>query len=114
MAGFPNTSIQAWWFGPDYAGSLERIDGDDARRIRSQYLSDDQGLVTMALATRGTNFCKPDVVRYESELAKELMASRDYLVSQVPARRVGSRPCLRNGRGTTSDRPCPALRTAVR
>ena len=26
--GFPNTSIQAWWFGPDYGGSVERIDGD--------------------------------------------------------------------------------------
>jgi cytosine/adenosine deaminase-related metal-dependent hydrolase len=26
----------------------------------------------MALATRGTNFCKPDVVRYEWELAREL------------------------------------------
>ena len=26
----------------------------------------------MGLATRGTNFCKPDVVRYEWELAKEL------------------------------------------
>ena len=70
--GFPNTSIQAWWFGPDYAGSVERIDGDEARRIRSQYLSDDHGLITMALATRGTNFCKEDVVRYEWELAKEL------------------------------------------
>ena len=70
--GFPNTSLQAWWFGPDYAGSVERIDGVDARRVRKQYLSDDQGLITMALATRGTNFCKPDVVRYEWELAKEL------------------------------------------
>ena len=40
--------------------------------MRSQYLSDDQGLITMALATRGTNFCKEDVVRYEWELAKEL------------------------------------------
>jgi cytosine/adenosine deaminase-related metal-dependent hydrolase len=70
--GFPNTSIQAWWFGPDYAGSVERINGDEARRIRRDYLSDDQGLITMALATRGTNFCKPDVVRYEWELAKEL------------------------------------------
>jgi 5-methylthioadenosine/S-adenosylhomocysteine deaminase len=70
--GFPNTSIQDWWFGPDYAGSVERINGDEARRIRSQYLSDDQGLITMALATRGTNFCKEDVVRYEWELAKEL------------------------------------------
>jgi cytosine/adenosine deaminase-related metal-dependent hydrolase len=70
--GFPNTSIQTWWFGPDYSGSVARIDGAQARRIRSQYLSDDQGLITMALATRGTNFCKPDVVRYEWELAKEL------------------------------------------
>ena len=70
--GFPNTSIQAWWFGPDYAGSVERINGDDARRVRRQYLSDDQALITMALATRGTNFCKQDVVRYEWELAREL------------------------------------------
>jgi 5-methylthioadenosine/S-adenosylhomocysteine deaminase len=70
--GFPNTSIQDWWFGPDYAGSVERINGDEARRIRSQYLSDDRGLITMALATRGTNFCKEEIVRYEWELAKEL------------------------------------------
>ena len=70
--GFPNTSIQDWWFGPDYAGSVERINGEEARRVRSQYLSDDRGLITMALATRGTNFCKEDVVRYEWELAKEL------------------------------------------
>ncbi len=70
--GFPNTSIQDWWFGPDYAGSRERINANEARRIRSQYLSDDQGLITMALATRGTNYCLPEVVRYEWELAKEL------------------------------------------
>src|SRR3954462_6131710 len=50
--GFPNTSIQAWWCGPDYGGSVERINGDEARRIRKQYLSDDRALVTMALATR--------------------------------------------------------------
>jgi len=70
--GFPNTSIQAWWFGPDWAGSVERINGDEARRIRSQYLGDDHGIITMALATRGTNFCKPDVVQFEWELAREL------------------------------------------
>lgn len=69
--GFPNTSIQTWWFGPDWGGSVETIDGDLARRVRAR-LSDDRGLVTMALATRGTNFCKPEVVRYEWELAKEL------------------------------------------
>jgi cytosine/adenosine deaminase-related metal-dependent hydrolase len=70
--GFPNTSLQTWWFGPGYAGSVERIDGELARRIRSDDLRDDQGLITMALATRGTNFCKPDVVRFEWELAREL------------------------------------------
>jgi 5-methylthioadenosine/S-adenosylhomocysteine deaminase len=70
--GFGNTSLQAWWFGPDYTGSVERIDGEDARRVRKQYFSSEDGLITMALATRGTNFCKPDVVRYEWELAKEL------------------------------------------
>ena len=70
--GFPNTSLQVWWFGLDWGGSVETIDGDLAHRIRKEYLSDDQGLVTMALATRGTNFCKPDVVRFEWELAKEL------------------------------------------
>ncbi len=69
--GFPNTSIQTWWFGPDWTGSTERIDGDVARKVRAR-LSDDRGLITMALATRGTNFCKPEVVRYEWELAKEL------------------------------------------
>ena len=70
--GFPNTSLQVWWFGLDWGGSVERIDGELARRIRKQVLSDDSALITMALATRGTNFCKPDVVRYEWELAKEL------------------------------------------
>ena len=38
--GFPNTSIQDWWFGPDYGGSVERINGDHARRMRER-LSDD-------------------------------------------------------------------------
>jgi cytosine/adenosine deaminase-related metal-dependent hydrolase len=69
--GFPNTSLQTWWFGPDWAGSVERIDGDLAHRVRGR-LSDDAALITMALATRGTNFCKPDVVRYEWELARDL------------------------------------------
>jgi 5-methylthioadenosine/S-adenosylhomocysteine deaminase len=70
--GFPNTSIQEWWFGPDYGGSVQRINGEDAKRIRRDTLSDDNALITMALATRGTNFCKPEVVRYEWELAREL------------------------------------------
>jgi 5-methylthioadenosine/S-adenosylhomocysteine deaminase len=67
----PNTSLQDWWFGQDWGGSTERIDGDLARSVRSR-LSDDNALMTMALATRGPNFCKADVVRYEWELAREL------------------------------------------
>jgi len=70
--GFPNTSLQDWWFGPDYAGSVLSIDGDLARRLRAQYFNSDDGLITMALATRGTNFCREEVVRKEWELAKEL------------------------------------------
>ena len=67
-----NTSLRHWWFGPDYAGSVLTSDGDDARRIRKQYFNSDDGRITMALATRGPNFCKPDVVRHDWELAKEL------------------------------------------
>jgi cytosine/adenosine deaminase-related metal-dependent hydrolase len=70
--GFGNTSLQDWWFGPDYAGSVLRIDGDVAHRLRKQYFNSDDNLITMALATRGTNFCREEVVRYEWELAKEL------------------------------------------
>ncbi len=70
--GFGNTSLVDWWFGPDYTGSVLRIDGPDARRLRAQYFNSDDGRVTMGLATRGTGFCKPDVVRFEWELAKEL------------------------------------------
>src|SRR6478672_3172512 len=69
--GFPNTSLQVYWFGLDWGGSVEKIDGDLAHKIRTR-LSDDSGLITMGLATRGPNFCKPDVVRYEWELAREL------------------------------------------
>jgi 5-methylthioadenosine/S-adenosylhomocysteine deaminase len=70
--GFGNTSLVDWWFGPDYTGSVLTSDGPDARRIRKQYFNSDDQRVTMALATRGPNFCKPDVVRHDWELAKEL------------------------------------------
>lgn len=70
--GFPNTSLVDWWFGPDYTGSVLTSDGDEARRLRSQYFSTDDGRITMGLATRGPGFCKPDVVRHDWELAKEL------------------------------------------
>jgi len=70
--GFGNTSLVDWWFGPDYTGSVLTSDGPDARRLRSQYFSSDDGLITMALATRGPNFCKPEVVKHDWELAREL------------------------------------------
>jgi cytosine/adenosine deaminase-related metal-dependent hydrolase len=70
--GFGNTSLVDWWFGPDYTGSVLTSDGPDARRLRKQYFSSDDQRVTMALATRGPNFCKPEVVRHDWELAKEL------------------------------------------
>ena len=70
--GFPNTSLQDWWLGPDYAGSRLTTSGEEARRIRKQYFNSDDGLITMALATRGTGYCVEDVVRYEWELAREL------------------------------------------
>src|SRR5262245_14205678 len=70
--GFGNTSLVDWWFGPDYTGSVLTSDGPDARRLRKQYFNSDDQLVTMALATRGPNFCKPDVVKHDWELAKEL------------------------------------------
>ena len=111
--GFPNTSIQAWWFGPDWAGTVERIDGDEAHRIR-KVLSDDQGLITMALATRGTNFCKEDVVRYEWELAQASWASTSPSTSRWTAsatRRcsfAGSRSwaCSSRTRRTSTRRIC--------
>ena len=70
--GFPNTSLVDWWFGPDYTGSILTSDGAEARRIRKQYFNSEDGLITMSLATRGPGFCKPDVVRHDWELAKEL------------------------------------------
>jgi 5-methylthioadenosine/S-adenosylhomocysteine deaminase len=70
--GFPNTSLVDWWFGPDYTGSVLTSDGDEARRLRTQYFNSDEGRITMGLATRGPGFCKPEVVRHDWELAKEL------------------------------------------
>ena len=40
--------------GRTTTGSVLTIDGDDARRIRKQYFNSDDGRITMALATRGT------------------------------------------------------------
>lgn len=64
--GFPNTSLADWWF------NSALIQPEDARRVRRQYFSSDDGLITMAMATRGPGFCQPDVVRHDWELAKDI------------------------------------------
>jgi 5-methylthioadenosine/S-adenosylhomocysteine deaminase len=65
--GSANTSLADYWFDSKIA-----IPGDDVRRVRETYFSSDDGLLTMALATRGTGFCVEDVVRSEWTLAREL------------------------------------------
>jgi 5-methylthioadenosine/S-adenosylhomocysteine deaminase len=65
--GSANTSLAAYWFESSIS-----IPGDDVRRIRDMYFPSDDGLLTMALATRGPGFCKEEVVRNEWTLAREL------------------------------------------
>lgn len=67
--GSANTSLADYWFESKIA-----IPGDDVRRIRTEYFSSDSedGLLTLALATRGPGFCVNDVVTSEWGLAREL------------------------------------------
>ncbi|HET9138382.1 amidohydrolase family protein, partial [Actinophytocola sp.] len=65
--GSANLSLADYWFESKIA-----IPGEDVRRIRETYFSSDDGLLTMALATRGPGFCVDDVVRAEWALAREL------------------------------------------
>jgi cytosine/adenosine deaminase-related metal-dependent hydrolase len=65
--GSANTSLEKYWFF-----SAEAIPGDDVRRIRDTYFSTDDGLLTMAVATRGPGFTQDQVVQSEWGLAREL------------------------------------------
>jgi 5-methylthioadenosine/S-adenosylhomocysteine deaminase len=65
--GSANTSIAKYWFD-----STEVIPADDVRRIRDTYFSSDDGLLTMALATRGPGYCRDEVVKAEWEMARDL------------------------------------------
>jgi cytosine/adenosine deaminase-related metal-dependent hydrolase len=65
--GSANTSLSDYWFESKIA-----IPGEDVQRIRGTYFSSDEGLLTMALATRGPGFCVEDVVRSEWRLARDL------------------------------------------
>jgi 5-methylthioadenosine/S-adenosylhomocysteine deaminase len=65
--GSANLSLSDYWFESKIA-----IPNDDVCRVRDTYFSSDDGLITMALATRGSGFCLDDVVRSEWTLARDL------------------------------------------
>src|SRR6266487_2282552 len=65
--GSANLSLSDYW-----NDSKIVIPADDVERVRSTYFSSDTGLLTMALATRGTGFCQDEVVQQEWEIARRL------------------------------------------
>ena len=65
--GSANTSLAAYWFNSELV-----IPEDDVSRVRDTYFSGDDGLLTMALATRGPGFTQEQVVRAEWEMARRL------------------------------------------
>jgi cytosine/adenosine deaminase-related metal-dependent hydrolase len=65
--GSANLSLADYWFESKIA-----VPAEDVRRVRETYFSSDDGLLTMALATRGTGFCVDEVVTAEWGLAREL------------------------------------------
>jgi cytosine/adenosine deaminase-related metal-dependent hydrolase len=76
--GNPNTSLADWW----YESTLESP--EDIRRVRSQYFSSDDGLITLAMGTRGPGFCTPEVVRHDWELARDVGAPISVHVGMGP------------------------------
>jgi cytosine/adenosine deaminase-related metal-dependent hydrolase len=76
--GNPNTSLAAWW----YTSELESP--EDIRRVRDQYFSSDDGLITLAMATRGPGFCTPEVVKHDWELARDVSAPISVHVGMGP------------------------------
>ena len=65
--GSANTSLADYWFNSELI-----MPRDDVTRIRDTYFSGGDGLLTMALATRGPGFTQESVVRSEWELARRL------------------------------------------
>lgn len=76
--GNPNTSLADWW----YTSTLESP--EDIRRVRSQYFSSDDQLLTLAMGTRGPGFCTPEVVRHDWELARDVGAPISVHVGMGP------------------------------
>ena len=76
--GNPNTSLADWW----YTSTLKAP--EDIRRVREQYFSGDDGLLTLAMGTRGPGFCTEDVVRHDWQLAREVGAPISVHVGMGP------------------------------
>jgi cytosine/adenosine deaminase-related metal-dependent hydrolase len=76
--GNPNTSLAEWWFESELKAP------DDIKRVRDLYFSSDDGLMTLAMGTRGPGFCKPEVVRHDWELAREVGAPISVHVGMGP------------------------------
>ena len=70
--------LAAWW----YTSELEAP--EDIRRVRSRYFSSDDGLITLAMGTRGPGFCTPEVVRHDWELARDVGAPISVHVGMGP------------------------------
>ena len=58
--------------GPQWSYESQLNHPDDARRVRIQYFSSDQQLMTMAMALRGPEFSTMDVTRQDWKLARDL------------------------------------------
>jgi 5-methylthioadenosine/S-adenosylhomocysteine deaminase len=65
--GSANTSLADYWFNSKIV-----IPRDDVERVHGTYFSGTDGLLTMALATRGPGFCQDFVVREEWDMARDL------------------------------------------
>jgi len=58
--------------GPQWSYESQLNHPDDARRVRTQYFSSAQQLMTMAMALRGPEFSTMDVTRRDWKLARDL------------------------------------------
>jgi cytosine/adenosine deaminase-related metal-dependent hydrolase len=76
--GNPNTSLADWW----YTSTLKSP--EDIRRVRDRYFSSDDGLLTLAMGTRGPGFCTEEVVRHDWALARDVGAPISVHVGMGP------------------------------
>ena len=76
--GNANTCLADWW----YESVLNSP--EDIRRVRDQYFSSEDGLLTLAMGTRGPGFCTADVVRHDWELARDVGAPISVHVGMGP------------------------------